>query len=70
LLKNYILQIKDLVNPKAKINFGAKPYYPNQVMHLEPDISNLVKDTGFQTDYTFKQGIEELVALVKKEEAS
>lgn len=68
LLKNYILLIKDAVNPKAVVNFGAIPYYPNQAMRLDPDISSLVRDTGFKAEYTFEKGIEELVAWTKQGE--
>jgi UDP-glucose 4-epimerase len=35
-LKDFIVAIKNAVNPKAEIHFGAKPYYPNQAMCLNP----------------------------------
>ena len=40
-------------------------YYPNQVMHLEADIQNLVEDTGFKACYSFEEGIAETIAWVK-----
>ena len=65
-LKDYILAIRDAVNPKIEIGMGELPYYPNQVMHLEADISNLTADTGFVPKYTFEEGIRETVEWVKQ----
>lgn len=61
LLKDYILAMRDAVDPSAQIAFGALPYYPNQVMHLEADISNLVEDTGFDLKYEFEDGLVEVI---------
>ncbi|WP_300279281.1 NAD(P)-dependent oxidoreductase [uncultured Subdoligranulum sp.] len=61
LLKDYILAIRDAVNPELEVGLGELPYYPNQVMHLEADISNLTKDTGFVPQYSFEEGIRETV---------
>lgn len=40
-------------------------YYPNQVIHLEVDVSNLTADTGFVQQYTFEHGIRETVEWAK-----
>ena len=61
LLKDYILAIRDAVNPELEVGLGELPYYPNQVMHLEADISNLTEDTGFVPQYSFEEGIQETV---------
>ena len=65
LLKDYIYAIRDAVEEITGIHtepeIGAIPYYPNQAMHLEADISTLVYDTGFRPEYTFENGIRELV---------
>lgn len=66
LLRNYITVIRDLINMDATLNFGAIDYYPNQVMHLEPDISNLIEDTGFSPVYSFENGIKETIEWVKQ----
>lgn len=41
--------------------FGAVPYFPDQVMHLVADISELTKDTGFRPEITFAEGIRKLL---------
>ena len=65
-LEDFILAIRDAVNPELEIGLGELPYYPNQVMHLEADISNLTADTGFVPKYTFEEGIRETVEWVKQ----
>lgn len=61
LLREYIYAIRDAVDPALDIGIGEIDYYPNQVMHLEADISNLTADTGFVPQYSFEEGIRETV---------
>lgn len=61
LLKEYIQDIAEVVNPDVKLAFGRKPYSENQVMFLSADISTLKKDTGFMPRYKFKQAIREII---------
>lgn len=68
-LKDYILMIRDAVNPNLEIGLGELDYYPNQVMHLEADISNLTADTGFVPQYSFEEGIRETVAWARQIQA-
>ena len=60
-LREFIAAIRDATNPDASIGFGEVPYYPNQVMHLEADISNLTADTGFRPSWSFEEGIRKTV---------
>lgn len=64
-LKEFIMAIRDAVDPTLEIGLGELDYYPNQVMHLEADISNLTEDTGFVPQYSFEEGIRETVEWVK-----
>ena len=59
-LRQYVEEIRDLVSPGAELNFGAISYYPHQVMHLEADISELTKDTGFMPQTSFNEGLQQL----------
>lgn len=65
-LRSYIEDIRNAIDPTAEIGFGEREYYPNQVMHLEADISNLTNDTGFSPTYSFEEGIRETIDWVKK----
>jgi nucleoside-diphosphate-sugar epimerase len=60
-LRDFILAIRDAVNPNLEIGVGEVDYYPNQVMHLEADIENLTEDTGFIPKYSFEEGIKETI---------
>lgn len=56
-LAEYIKDIGDMLCGCGKIELGAIPYAPKQVMCLTADISELSNDTGFKPEYTFKQGL-------------
>lgn len=60
-LSSYLEIIKSIIRPSAKLGIGLKPYAPKQVMHLCADISNLTEDTGFIPEYTFEQGIRDMI---------
>ena len=62
-LKEYIKIIRDLINPDFKIGFGKIDYYPNQVMYLCADISELSEDTGFKPKTLFEEGIKNILKL-------
>lgn len=65
-LREYITAIRDAIDPQLAVGFGELPYYPNQVMHLEADISVLQRDTGFEISYTFEEGIAETIQWCKE----
>lgn len=60
-LRDFIKIMRDVVNPELEIGFGELEYYPNQVMNLTADISELVNDTGFIPKTDFQQGIKKCV---------
>ncbi len=65
LLKEYIACIRDAIDPALPIGFGMRPYYPNQVMHLEADITSLTADTGFVPETAFEDGVRKTVDWVR-----
>lgn len=60
-LAEYIEEIRSVVNPDTEIQLGAIPYAPKQVMHLQADIDELAKDTGFEPFVEFKDGITRII---------
>ncbi len=56
-LKEYIKIIQKIINPDCEIKLGAIPYADKQVTHLQADIGELIKDTGFENEIEFEQGI-------------
>ena len=67
-LKNYIIQMRDMVNPTLEIGIGEIPYYENQVFNIEADISSLMTDTGYIPQYTFEEGIKETIKWIESRE--
>lgn len=63
-LKEYIIQLRDCINPNLPLGIGDLDYAPNQVMHLCADISQLSKDTGFKPTISFEGGIKKTIDWV------
>ena len=60
-LYEYINEIKDLVDPTAEIGFGEVPYTEYSLTYLVADTTELIEDTGFVPEYTFRQGMKEMM---------
>ena len=56
-LRNYVEILRDAIDPALPLGFGRVPYAPLQVMHLQADISDLTRDTGFVPRTPFETGI-------------
>lgn len=65
-LREYFEMLRDAVDPGLPLGLGEMPYPPNQVMHLEADISQLTRDTGFTPVTPFEAGIREVVAQYRQ----
>lgn len=61
-LRAYIEMIRDNIDSRIALKFGARPYVDKQVMYLCADISNLREDTGFEPKDTFDEGIRKTIA--------
>lgn len=60
-LAEYIKIIRDVVSPDSRLDLGAIPYAPKQVMFLQADITELNKDTGFIPEMDFATGIKNII---------
>lgn len=67
-LKDYIIQMRDAIDPALPLGLGEVPYGPIQVMHLQADISALQADTGFVPKTPFAEGIRRTMDWVKREQ--
>ena len=67
-LKDYIIQMRDAIDPAFPLGLGEVPYGPLQVMHLQADISALQADTGFVPKTPFAEGIRRTMDWVKREQ--
>ncbi len=66
-LREYAKMIRDCVDPALPLGIGRLPYGPKQVMYLCADISELKKDTGFEAEYSFEEGIRQTIAWCQRE---
>jgi len=64
-LRSYIETMQAVTGTTEPLQFGALPYYPNQVMRLEADISKLQQDTGFVPQTSFQEGIQKTIDWLK-----
>lgn len=67
-LKDYIIQMRDAIDPALPLGLGEVPYGPLQVMHLQADISALQAETGFVPKTPFAEGIRRTMDWVKREQ--
>ena len=70
-LKEYVNEIKDIINPDFTVEFGAVEYTNSQLMNLKVDISKLKQELNFEQSVSFEQGIRQTLAwrLNKKMQA-
>lgn len=66
-LRNVIESARNLVDPNIDLRFGELPYRPDQVMHLQADISRLRAATGWEPKVGMEEGLKKTVAWYKGE---
>lgn len=49
--------LRDLIDPALPLGFGALPYRPEQLMHLQADIGRLHHATGWRPRLTLAEGL-------------
>jgi nucleoside-diphosphate-sugar epimerase len=65
-LRDIITMARDLVDPGLPLGFGEVPYRPDQVMHLEADISALQRETGWSPRHSLGEGLTRIVEHAKR----
>lgn len=65
-LREYFEILRDTIDPGLPLGLGELPYPPNQVMHLEADISELKADTGFVPKWIFEDAAKIVVEEYRK----
>ncbi|MCC3245815.1 NAD(P)-dependent oxidoreductase [Methylocystis sp. WRRC1] len=66
-LRDAVLLLRDMIDRNARPNFGAIPYRPDQVMHLEAKIDRIRAVTGWSPRIGLMEGFEETVAAFRRE---
>ena len=68
-LKEYIEILRNAIDPALPLGLGEIPYGAGQVMHLEADLTDLTRDTGFKPAVSFEEGIRKTIDWMKGERA-
>ena len=66
-LFNYIVLIRNIINPDAPMGLGDIPYKDGRMPSSCVDLRKLYEDTGFVPQIPFEQGIREVIGEVAKE---
>ncbi|MDD6489423.1 MAG: NAD(P)-dependent oxidoreductase [Clostridia bacterium] len=63
-LKEYIMELRDVVAPGSELGIGDIPYGEKQVMYLCADISEITADTGWKPSTQFREGITAIIQMM------
>lgn len=64
-LREFIIAVRDAIDPNLPIGFGELPYADRQIMHLCADLTELTADTGFVPEVSFEEGIQRTIANIQ-----
>lgn len=64
-LKEYITMIRDIIDPKLKLGIGDKPELSYQTYSSCVNIDDLIKDTRFNPEIQFEEGIKKTIEWFK-----
>lgn len=64
-MRDYVEIIRKLINPEAELGIGDLPYKTTKIDNQIMNITELKKDTGFSSRYTFEQGIQKTIDFFK-----
>ena len=66
-LRDYITRIRDVIDPKLNLGIGENETQSKRTFSSCVNNYDLKKDTGFQPEYTFEEGIERTVQYFRKQ---
>ena len=66
-LKEFLLTLRDCVDPEIEIGLGEIPFNGVSLTYKEFDINAVKDDTGFVPEVSFKEGINNTVAWIREE---
>lgn len=66
-LSNYIVQIRDAIDPSLPLGIGEVPYKDARLPSSCVDVTSLKKDTGFVAEIPFEVGIKKVIEAMREE---
>lgn len=67
-LKEFLLEMRDMVDPKIKIGLGEIPVNGVSLTYKEFDVQAVRNDTGFVPSVSFKEGIKKTIEWIREME--
>jgi nucleoside-diphosphate-sugar epimerase len=64
-IKSIVERTRDLIDTNLPLGFGEVPYRPDQIMHLQADISRLQQATGWAPQVSLDEGLRRTVTWFK-----
>lgn len=65
-LKDYIMKIRDIINPDAELGIGEIPSYSDRAFSSCVSIFDLTKDTGFVPEVSFEEGLKRTIPYYER----
>lgn len=65
-LKDYIIKIRDIIDPSLELGIGDKPELSDKAFSSCVNIYELVKDTGFEPEVSFEEGIRKTIEYYRE----
>lgn len=66
-LKDYIVEIRDIIDPVLPLGIGEIPAYSEKTFSSCVSIYDITKDTGFVPEISFEEGIRRTIPFYRKE---
>ncbi len=67
-LREFLLKMRDIVAPDAKLGLGDIPFKGVSVNYNQFDMKQIEKDTGYKNKVSFEEGIKMTTEYIRKEE--
>ena len=64
-LREFVMAVRNAIDPHLPLGFGEVDYRPDQVMHLVADIGRISQASGWHPRTELRQGIEQTIAWVR-----
>lgn len=65
-IRSIVERLRDVASPGAPLGFGDLPYRPDQVMHLQADITRLTSATGWKPRIPLTDGLQQTVGWFRE----
>ncbi len=61
MLKSYIVEMRELLHSKSRLNFGAVSYPSTGMVHLYPSVIKLQNELKWKAKWSFRDGIRDML---------